>query len=157
MVRSVHRQLEMTIALFLAFRHLQNCLAGGKFFFDPSKLLLPSSEEEVVSIVNWARINGRRLRVLGAGHSRSPLAVSEDLLLSLHNLRGVVRVDTEQKLVTVKGGTTLKELVQALHEHGLALDNLPAIVDQTVPGALVTGGEREETEVGREGERKSEV
>ena len=97
----------------------------------------------MVTIVNWARIKERHLRVLGAGHSWSPVATSEDLLLSLHNLRGVVKVDTEQKLVTVKGGTTLKELNQVLHEHGLALRNLPSVSAQTVPGALATG-ERED-------------
>ena len=93
----------------------------------------------MVAIVNWARTEGRRLRVVGAGHSWSPLAVSEDLLLSLHKLRGVVSLDTEVKLVTVKGGTTLKELIHFLHERGLALKNLPSISAQTVPGIIATG------------------
>ena len=111
----------------------------NELFFDPSKLLQPSSEEEIVAIVNQTRNSGRRLRVLGTGHSRSPLAVSEDLLVSIHRMRGVVRVDEKNKLVTVKGGTRLKELVRVLHQHGLALSNLPAITDQTVVGAIVTG------------------
>lgn len=116
------------------------CLSiDGKLFFDPRMMLQPSTEQEVVAIVNQVRKDGRRLRVLGSGHSRSPLAVSDDLLVSICQLRGVVRVDKERKQVTVKGGTTLEELISVLHQHGLALSNLPAISDQTVAGTIATG------------------
>ena len=93
----------------------------------------------MIRIVNQTRTRGGRLRVLGAGHSWSPLAVSNDLLVSLHKLSGVVSVDKKKKLVTVKGGTTLEELTHVLHQHGLALSNLPTISAQTVAGLLATG------------------
>ncbi len=41
--------------------------------------------------------------------------------------------------VTVKGGTTLAEVAEYLEENGLALGVLPAILEQTVTGAISTG------------------
>ncbi len=41
--------------------------------------------------------------------------------------------------VTVLGGTTLDELCEWLEERGLALPVLPAILEQTIAGAISTG------------------
>ncbi len=41
--------------------------------------------------------------------------------------------------VTVKGGTTVSEIVLYLEERGLALPSLPATLDQTIAGAISTG------------------
>ena len=57
----------------------------------------------------------------------------------VHYDKGVVRVDKEKMEVTVRAGTTLKELNFALEEHGLAMKVLGSISDQTVGGAISTG------------------
>ena len=41
--------------------------------------------------------------------------------------------------VTVRAGTTLKELNHQLELQGLAMNNLPSISEQTVAGAIMTG------------------
>ena len=41
--------------------------------------------------------------------------------------------------VTVKAGTTLKQLNQYLDSRGLAMKNLGSISEQTVAGAISTG------------------
>ena len=41
--------------------------------------------------------------------------------------------------VTVLGGTTLEELSEWLEHRGLALSVLPAILGQTIAGAISTG------------------
>ena len=41
--------------------------------------------------------------------------------------------------VTVKGGTTLKQVNHYLNEQGLAMKNLGSISEQTVAGAISTG------------------
>ncbi len=41
--------------------------------------------------------------------------------------------------MTVKGGTTVGEIVRYLEERGLALSSLPASIDQTIAGAISTG------------------
>ena len=48
-------------------------------------------------------------------------------------------VDKVNHQVTVRAGTTLTELVELLHEHGLAMTNLGSIPFQTVAGAILTG------------------
>ena len=115
--------------------------AGLDHFFDPEKVLAPSSVTEMASIIARARNKGQQVRVLGSGHSWSPIAVSDDILLSLHNYHGLVNLDKERKRVSVKGGTTIAELNEILHENGLALPNLGSVSSQTVAGAIATGKE----------------
>ena len=89
--------------------------------------------------MNEARQNGRKIRVVGSGHSILPLAISEGSTLSLNKYRGVVRVELVTKQITVKAGTTLSEINTALDSHGLALGVLSCISWQTIVGAFMTG------------------
>ena len=41
--------------------------------------------------------------------------------------------------MTIRSGSTLEELVEYLDENGLALGVLPAILEQTIAGAIATG------------------
>ena len=123
--------------LFLSF--IVADTPDGTVFFNHDKLLSPATKDEIVEIVKLAAQNGRKIRVLGSGHSRSPLALSEDIMVSLHQFKGLVEVDLESKQVTVRAGTTLQELNGILEEKGLALTNMPAIADPTVAGAIATG------------------
>lgn len=50
-----------------------------------------------------------------------------------------MNVDKVNHQATVRAGTTLTELVELLHEHGLAMTNLGSIPFQTVAGAILTG------------------
>ena len=68
-------------------------------FFDPRKVESPGSKEEIVQIVRYAIDNGQRVRVVGAGHSRSDIALSDDIMISLHRYRGVVDLNKESKQV----------------------------------------------------------
>jgi len=87
---------------------------------------VPSSREEIIDIVNDVRQNGRKLRVVGSGHSILPIAISDGITVSLNNYRGVVHIDLGAKQITVKAGTTLKEINTALDSHGLALGVISA-------------------------------
>lgn len=49
--------------------------------------LIPSTREEIVSTVRATAAAKRRLRVVGAGHSWSPIAKSDDLQMSLSNYK----------------------------------------------------------------------
>ena len=60
----------------------------GSVYFDHTHLLMPSSVEEIIEIVQSANRDGHKVRVLGAGHSRSAIAHSSDIYLSLYNYRG---------------------------------------------------------------------
>lgn len=116
------------------------CIFADKtLYFSHDNLYTPSSKEEIVQVVKFASENHRKIRILGTGHSRSPLAHSSDIFLSLCRFTGVVSVDVETKQVTVKAGTLLSELNDYLEEHGLAFSNLPAVAEVTVSGAISTG------------------
>jgi L-gulonolactone oxidase len=61
------------------------------------------------------------------------------VLLRPNRLTGLLAVDTAGGTATVRAGTRLSELSVLLAEHGLALENLGDIDEQTVAGALSTG------------------
>ena len=110
----------------------------GSRFLNVTDLHEPTTREEIIGLVRDITSKHQKLRVLGSGHSLSPLAVSEEVTLSLHNYRGLVSVDLQAKQVTVKAGTTLEELKTILDDHGLALGVLPTTRWPTVTGAIMT-------------------
>ncbi len=99
----------------------------------------PADEAAIVALVREVRERGESLRVVGAGHSWSDAALTDRHLVSLDRHAGIVAVDRERLRVTVKAGTRLFDLVAALHAHGLALENLGSIAEQSVAGAISTG------------------
>ena len=97
----------------------------------------PCSEDEVGACVAEAARAGRRLHVLGAGHSWSEIAAPEDVAVTLDRLAGVVaRGDGWAR---VRAGTRLRELNRALAFNGEALPILGSISQQSVAGAIATG------------------
>ena len=70
-------------------------------FFDPQKVESPSTKEKILQIVQYAIENGQRVRVLGSGHSRSAIALSDDVMVSLHHYNGVVDLNKQSKQVTL--------------------------------------------------------
>ena len=110
----------------------------GSHHLNHTDLRLPNSREQIVDIVRNVSSKGQKLRVLGSGHSLLPIAVGEDVTLSMHNFRGLVSIDLRAKQVTVKAGTTLEELYAILDEHGLAMGVSSTIAWQTVAGAIMT-------------------
>jgi L-gulonolactone oxidase len=60
-------------------------------------------------------------------------------MVSLDNYTGIIQIDKTNQLVTVRGGTTLKEIVISLEDVGLSLPQLPSVSAQTISGAIATG------------------
>lgn len=113
--------------------------ADGSVKFDHTNLVMPSSVDVLIAIIKSAHKNHRKVKVLGAGHSRSAIAHSSDIYISLYNYTGVMHVDRENREVVVRAGTMLRDLNSVLRDNGLALSSLPTLVDQTVGGALAVG------------------
>ena len=106
----------------------------------PSRWHLPTSEDAVVDLVRRAVADGHRLRVVGAGHSFSSIAVPDDEAVSLDRLdAGRVDIHPADRLVTVPGGMRLRDLTATLARHGLALPIVGSIQAQSVAGAVATG------------------
>src|SRR5262245_8623888 len=73
----------------------------------PSRYCQPTSTDEVVAIVKEAAQAGKHVRVVGAGHSWSPLVLTRDVLVNLDKL-DQVSVDTARKTATIGAGIRLK-------------------------------------------------
>lgn len=109
------------------------------FLNEPQNILYPKCIEDIQNIVNSCRREGKKIRVIGAGHSFVPIAATEGVLLSLDNLKGIDQINRKKKRVTVWAGTTLKDLGLLLHEQGYAMENLGDINSQTIAGSISTG------------------
>ncbi len=106
---------------------------------NPEKFLKPGREEELVEIVNAAIKENSKIRVVGAGHSWSSVACTDQWMINLDNYCNVLNIDKEAKRVTVEAGIRLKALNLILQENGLSLSNLGSISEQSIAGAISTG------------------
>ncbi len=94
---------------------------------------------ELAEVVGRAGAEGRQVTTVGSGHSFTPTALSEDLLLDITRIAGVISVDRASGLVEVGAGTVLADLNRELDRLGLAMPNLGDIDRQTIAGAVSTG------------------
>ncbi|MEU7615611.1 D-arabinono-1,4-lactone oxidase [Micromonospora rifamycinica] len=102
-------------------------------------ILRPTTVEDIAEAVLDVAGAGERIRVVGSGHSFTPIALSDGRRMELSGLRTDIRIDRNARLVTVPAGTTLRALNALLAEHGLAMPNLGDIDAQTIAGAISTG------------------
>lgn len=108
-------------------------------YCEPEHFIEPNNLSQLQSIVRQAYKTGRKIRVVGAGHSFTPLVATSDTMISLRHLVGIDQIDRTKHHVTVWGGTNLKELGEQLWEQGYAMENLGDINKQTIAGAISTG------------------
>lgn len=99
--------------------------------------LRPEGEEQIAKAVAHAGAEGRRVRVVGAGHSWSPIAAPEDLAVSLDRLAGIIAEGPGW--VRVRAGTRLRHLYRALAGSGRSLPVVASIAQQSAAGAIATG------------------
>lgn len=105
----------------------------------PRRTVSPADPGAVVEAVRGAVEAGRRIKMVGTGHSFTPVAITEDTMLRPDRLRGIVDVDHAAGTVTVLAGTPLGELNLGLERLGLSLHNMGDISEQTIAGAISTG------------------
>ncbi|MEV0821099.1 D-arabinono-1,4-lactone oxidase [Nonomuraea rubra] len=103
----------------------------------PAEVRSPASAEDVVRAVRDAAASGRRLRMVGTGHSFTGVALTDGIMLRPGALTGI-RTWADDR-VTVLAGTPLRVLNELLARRGLALANMGDITEQTVAGAIQTG------------------
>jgi FAD-linked oxidoreductase len=105
----------------------------------PRRELTPRSAAEVAVAVTGAARDGLTVRMTGSGHSFTPVAATDGVLLRPDGLRAVRSVDPAAGQVTVEAGCQLRVLNEYLRGQGLALQNMGDIQEQTVAGAIQTG------------------
>ena len=105
----------------------------------PARRAWPRSTEEIAAAVTAAAKDGLTVRAVGSGHSFTAAAATSGTALDLSGWTGIVTADLDSGLVTVRSGTTIRDLNAALGTLGLALANLGDIDAQTISGAISTG------------------
>ncbi|MCX8111627.1 MAG: FAD-binding protein [Bacteroidia bacterium] len=112
---------------------------GRTLRFSPYQLVYPKREEEIVQIVHAANEAKRSIRVVGAGHSWTPLIQTEGFLLSLDKMQGLLSLSPKEQLVTLWAGTRLYRVLPRLWRVGFSLANQGDIDRQSIAGAFSTG------------------
>ena len=107
---------------------------AGNIVFNARTVARPETEAELIGAVRAAS----KVRVLGCGHSFSPIADTDDTLISLQSLERRIEIDAEARTVTVDGGATYADVAPALHAAGFALANVASLPNITLAGAIVT-------------------
>src|ERR1700757_4536122 len=88
---------------------------------DPVRRRWPRSTEEIADAVAGAAEDGLTVRALGSGHSFTAAAATSGVALDLSSWAGIVGADLDSGLVTVRSGTTIRELNATLSTLGLAM------------------------------------
>jgi FAD/FMN-containing dehydrogenase len=100
----------------------------------PAAILAPASEAEVQAAVRAAR----QVRCVAAGHSFTPVHLTDGTLLTMDGLQGVTHLDAATGRATALPGTTVGALGPPLWNAGYALANQGDIDTQGIAGAIGT-------------------
>jgi L-gulono-1,4-lactone dehydrogenase len=112
---------------------------AGNVSANPRRTASPRSAEQVADEIRRAAADGLTVRMTGTGHSFTPTAVTDGVLLRPDQLTAIRAVDAAAGTVTVEAGCPLRVLNTELLARGLSLANMGDIHVQTVAGATQTG------------------
>ncbi|MEX0799796.1 MAG: D-arabinono-1,4-lactone oxidase [Dehalococcoidia bacterium] len=105
---------------------------------EPAAVHRPETEEQLAAIVRRAAAEGQRVKVVGAGHSFTGIALTDGRLVKPDNYGAILGADVGRGLVTVQAGIQLARLNRELEDMGLAMENLGDIAYQSIAGAIST-------------------
>lgn len=108
---------------------------SGSQIAHPRQWLIPNDEAELVR--QLVKADGA-VRVTGASHSFSALCQTDDTLISLDRLSGVISHDKKNLQATVWAGSRLRDLGEPLWNIGQAFINQGDVDPQSVAGACGT-------------------
>lgn len=108
---------------------------AGNLSSQPLDIKAPQTEDEVVDLL---RSTTGTLRPVGSGHSWSGLVPTDDTIISLDRLNGLVSYDPNTVQAEVLGGTKLFAYGPMVEEVGQAIVNMSDINYQTMAGAIST-------------------
>lgn len=104
--------------------------------FEPASVLRPRSREELADAL---ASSSAPVRVLGTGHSFSPVCSTEGALVSLAELPVSVDVDASAARAVVGGPLRWGDIAPVLDGHGVALHNMGSLPHISVAGSASTG------------------
>ncbi|CAN3374661.1 hypothetical protein DIURU_000057 [Diutina rugosa] len=125
---------------------------AGTYRCRPQAYFQPRTLEEIRTLVNEARRQGKTIMTVGSGHSPSDLTMTNEWMCNLDKFNKLVSTTEvrgpksdgkgdEVKFVDLKveAGCRVYELNKLLQDLNLAIQNLGSISDQSVAGLISTG------------------
>lgn len=105
----------------------------------PQSTVHIENEQHLAECIAARAEQGGGMRVVGSGHSFTPLVQTDDTLVNLDQFQGLISMDESKGTAEVWAGTKLHALGDLLHERGRAQENLGDINVQSIAGAISTG------------------
>ncbi len=107
----------------------------------PQIVVRPTSRQDVLESLAYARRHGLTVSTRGAAHSQSELAINRDgILLDMKSMGRILEVDEAAKTVTVEPGAIWRDVVARTWRHGLIPPVLTNNLSVTVGGTLSVAG-----------------
>jgi cytokinin dehydrogenase len=114
---------------------------GHVHYWRPLAVVKPTSAEDVLETLRWARQQGLTVSTRGAAHSQSELAINRGgVLLDMKSMARVLEVDPAAATVTVEPGAIWRDVVARVYRHGLIPPVLTNNLSVTVGGTLSVAG-----------------
>lgn len=111
---------------------------SGHVHAHPHTFVRPTSAGELGEVLRSVANAGQRVRAVGAGHSFTPIAAGDDVMINLDHLSGIITVDEATGRVRFHAGTRLRDIPALLAPFGLALANQGDVNPQALAGAIST-------------------
>jgi FAD-linked oxidoreductase len=108
---------------------------SGNQYSTPNERLIPQNSQELVTMIKTTK---QKIRLVGAGHSFSPLVPTNETQMSLAYFSGITDINKEKKQFSVAGNTFLASVGEELWKNDISLENMPDINTQTFAGAIAT-------------------
>jgi FAD/FMN-containing dehydrogenase len=104
----------------------------------PAAIAYCVDEADVAAAIAFARGRGLRIAVRGGGHNGGGLGSVDDGLVIDLSPMNTTTVDAAARMARVGGGAVLRDVLAAMHEHGLTIP--VGIIGTTGVGGLTLGG-----------------
>ncbi len=106
----------------------------GNQSFTPARFAAPASADEVAALVGEAAAQGMGVRVVGAGHSFTPVVQTSGLLLDLSAVSGVVSADPSRLRAVARAGTPIHGFYEPLWSRAWRCATRATSTTSTSPG-----------------------
>src|SRR5262249_32982399 len=107
----------------------------------PLVVVKPTSKDDVLAALAWARARGLTVSTRGAAHSQSQLAINRGgVLLDMKSMDRILEVDEKAREVTVEPGVIWRDLVARTWRHGLIPPVLTNNLSVAIGGTLSIAG-----------------
>lgn len=105
---------------------------------EPASYVRAQSVDEVCETVARGAAAGHTVRVVGSGHSFTPVVLSDGVILDIAAISGVQQIDPVRHRARIWAGSRLSSIGAPLWDAGCSLRNQGDIDSQTIAGALST-------------------